>query len=77
MGPTCAFGQAFRPGWLLLWPWTPVARRWDRLPVPALTLRPQPLPWVAAVVALPAVALATVGGAGLALAAGEVPAAAP
>ena len=38
--------------------------------MPALTLRPAPLPWVAALRALPAVAVAVVGGAWLALALG-------
>ena len=43
---------------------------WDRRLVPALTLRPAPLPWVAALRALPAVVVAVVGGAWLALAVG-------
>jgi ketosteroid isomerase-like protein len=43
---------------------------WDRRPVPALTLRPAPLPWVAALRALPAVVIAVAGGAWLALAVG-------
>ena len=50
-----------------------LARRlgaWDRRLVPALTLRPAPLPWVAALRALPAVVIAAVGGAWLALAVG-------
>jgi hypothetical protein len=44
-----------------------VAAGWDRGQVPALTLRPAPLPWVAALRALPAV-IAVAGGAWLALA---------
>jgi hypothetical protein len=43
---------------------------WDRRLVPALTLRPAPLPWVAALRALPAVVVVVVGGAWLALAVG-------
>jgi hypothetical protein len=43
---------------------------WDRRVVPALTLRPAPLPWVVALRALPAVVIAAVGGAWLALAVG-------
>jgi hypothetical protein len=49
----------------------PLARdagAWDRRLVPALTLRPAPLPWVAALRALPAVVIALAGGAWLALA---------
>jgi hypothetical protein len=51
----------------------PLDRRvgvWDRRLVPALTLRPAPLPWVAVLRALPAVAVAVAGGAWLALAVG-------
>jgi hypothetical protein len=45
-------------------------RSWDRHLVPALTLRPAPLPWVVALRALPAVVIAVAGGAWLALGVG-------
>jgi hypothetical protein len=51
-------------------PLDPCLGPWDRRLVPALTLRPAPLPWVAALRALPAVVIAVAGGAWLALAVG-------
>jgi hypothetical protein len=51
-------------------PLDPCLGPWDRRLVPALTLRPAPLPWVAALRALPTVVIAVVGGAWLALAVG-------